>query len=251
MRREVLCGTGWDYSPETPWNPATYGRPSHAFGLQPAPIKASALWGPASSRQIQPRRVRRARGRRARAVRRAVRQDRGRQALRRRRAHARLAPARHDLRRGAAGLRHAVSRRLPRRRAVARDARRAAPLLRHRLVGARGRREGGRAGARAHRRAAGHRDAAAEGAGHGLRRPLGPGLQRAAPLPVAQPDRPRLAVAGDAGPHALVDRHRSPRRRTARWCGWPTARSCSSRRCASWPSASACRHGPHRPSTTR
>ena len=36
---------------------------------------------------------------------------------------------------------------------------------------------------------AGHRDAAAEGADHRLRRALGPGLRRAAPLPVAQPDR--------------------------------------------------------------
>ena len=47
-------------------------------------------------------------GERARALRRALRQDRGRQARRRHRAHARLAPAGRDLRRGADRARHAV-----------------------------------------------------------------------------------------------------------------------------------------------
>ena len=107
----------------------------------------------------------------------------------------RLARAGHDLRRGADRLRDAVSRRLPRRRAVARDARRAAALLRHRLLGARGRREGRHARARAHRRPAGRRDAGAQGAGHRLRRSLGSDLRRPAPLPLAQPDRARLALA--------------------------------------------------------
>ena len=96
-----------------------------------------------------------------------------------------------------------------------------------RLVGARGGREGRRAGARAHRRAAGHRDAAAEGADHRLRRTLGPGLRRPAPLPVAQPDRPRLAVAGDPGPRLARGPATCPRRRSARSCDCPTARSCS------------------------
>ena len=141
--------------------------------------------------------------------------------------------------------------RLSRGRAVARDARRAAPLLRHRLVGARGRREGRRAGARAHRRAAGHRDAAAEGADHRLRRSLGPGLRRGAPLPLAQPDRPRLAVARDAGPRSLVDRQPPrgdglPGRAAAR-----RHAAAASRRCASWPCGWACRRGPRRTTTTR
>ena len=155
----------------------------------------------------QRRRVRRARGRRARAVRRAVRPDRGGQALRRRRAHARLAAARHDLRRGAARLCHALPGWLSRGRAVAGDARGAAPLLRHRVVGARGGREGRRPGARAHRRAAGHRDAAAQGAP--------PSTESAGIRPAARcaafsrnqivhdwlsPDTPDLSRAGPAAP---------------------------------------------------
>ena len=171
------------------------------------------------------RRVRRARRRRARALRRALGQARGRQAVRRRRAHPRLAPARHDLRRGAAGLRHAVSRRLPRRRAVARHARRAAPLLRRRRRGARGRREARRAGARAHRRPAGRRDAGAQGAGHGLRRSLGSGLRRPAPLPRratrsphdwSSPDAPDADAAWAARcPPATERPVAAPRRRHA------------------------------------
>ena len=55
--------------------------------------------------------------------------------------------------------------------------------------------------------------AAAQGTDHRLRRALGSGLQRPAPLPVAQPDRSRLAVARDAGPRSLLDRQPARRGR--------------------------------------
>ena len=43
----------------------------------------------------------------------------------------------------------------------------------------------------------------------------------------------------------------SLRQRSARWCACPTAACCSSRRCASWPSAWAYRRARSRPNTTR
>ena len=111
-----------------------------------------------------------------------------------------------------------------------------------------------RAGARAHRWPAGRRDAGAQGADHRLRRALGPGLRRAAPLPVAQPDRARLAVARDTGPGALVARQpaggvdvpgRAPGRRHA-VAPADAARTGRAAGPADTPRAGGVRHADHR-----
>ena len=87
-------------------------------------------------------------------------------------------------------------------RALARHAGGDAAILRHRGRVAGSRHEDRRARARAHRRAAGHRRRAAEGAPDHGRAPLGQRLQRLAPVPRAQPDHlrlddPRFARAAD------------------------------------------------------
>ena len=161
------------------------------------------------------RRVRGARRRRARAVCRPQRQDRGREDDRRDRTPARLPAAGHDLRRGADRPRDAVSRRLPRRRAVARDADRSAGVLRRRgrLEGHLA--EGERAGARADGRAAEHRRRAADAARHGGRPPLGHRLRRRPPVSRPQPDLAHLGDARGAGARGDLARTRAGRLRSA------------------------------------
>ena len=156
------------------------------------------------------------------------------------------------LRRGADRARHGLPRRLPRRRAVARDARRAAGLPRRRVGGA-GRRQGGRAA----RRAPDDGRAWAPGArvrvlavardrgGQSPRRRM----FRPSPVPRPQPDLVHVDPAGRQT-RKSSGAARSPRRTTARWFGSWTARPSSVRSCVESPSCSASAPSRSPPSTT-
>ena len=104
---------------------------------------------------------------------------------------------------------------------------------------------GGRAGARAHRRAAEHRRRAAAGRASPGRSALGSGV-----LPTCAGSSPatrslRLADARRAGSRRGFGRRRSPAGwRLARRCARGRRRVLSPRRCATLPSASACRPRP-------
>ncbi len=162
-----------------------------------------------------------------RALRGSLRQDGGRQVVRRSRAHSGLARPRHHLRRSPDRHRHAVLRKLSRVGTLSRHAGGGPAVLRDRRSIARD----------LARRSARWRANASAGCRASLPKPpkprvtmfgdrWDPALRRPAPVPLPQPDHLRLGDARRAGVADAAGRGRSRAKAIARCCGSPTAR-CS------------------------